>query len=941
MAPASSAPETRAEVRLLGPFEVRVGGRPVTVSAAQQRVVLAALALRVGEPVTTDTLCDALWPEQVPSTARTSLHNTIRRLRLLLADAGAGEPLRTGPDGYRLDLPDGAVDAVAFTNGVTRARRLAAGGDEAAARSAYDEALGWWRGEPMQALVGAGWLAGPAEQLTELRLTATEEWSDLERAAGRPERALERLAPLAEAQPLREGLRARLMLAMQAAGRTADALAHYGAARRLLVEELGVEPGPALRAAHAEVLRLDEEASTADTAAPLVAPAQLPATGTSVVGRDDELALLDGALPEPTERPVVCVVSGAAGVGKTTLAARWAHRTASAFPDGQLWVDLRGFDAQGRPLTPGQVLERFLTAFGVAADDLPVDPDAAADLYRSLIADRRMLVVLDNARDAAQVRPLLPTGPGSLALVTSRHDLSSLAVTQGARLVSLDVLPDGPAERLLAERLGVARLRAEPAAVPEILARCGGLPLALALVAGRAAAQPRLPLLTLAEQLRDSSLDVLGLGDPATDLRAVLSWSLDALTPDTARAFALLGVHPGPEVDAAALASLAEVPVRQARTTLDELVRAHLAVPRGPHRVAMHDLVRDHARELARGLLTADERVDLVRRLADHYLRSAYAATRTLFTTPLPFALDPPVPGVVTETFADPEHGTAWLQAELPALARVLEAAAEVPGLADYPWRMARAVSGYLWDRCAWADIAHLHGLALRASLRASDRVGEADARHGLGDAYAGLGRFDEAGAELARSLDLYAAIGDVMGESDVRCTMGRMLELAGDAEGSIHHTGLALELYRQIGDRSGEAVALNNIGWMHSTLGDFEPALASCTAALDLYRADGDHAGVAYALDSMGRAYLGLGDLARAIECYAEAADSARAIGQHFNRAANLTHLGDARHANGEPDAARVAWRDALVLLEEIGHPRAESLRSRLALLGAGTASR
>lgn len=931
----SDPAEPRAEVRLLGHLDVRIGGAEITVTAAQQRVVLAALALAGGAPVSADALCDILWPEQVPNTARTSLHNTIRRLRTLLARAGAGEVIRTGPEGYGLDVEPDAVDAIAFSRLLAQARRAAEIGEADAALMSYDEALGLWRDEPLPDLVNGGWLTGPVDQLVEQRVVATQEWADLERAAGRPERALERLAPLAAAWPLRESVRARLMLTLQAAGRTADALDEYLAARRLLVAELGVEPGPMLRQAHAEVLRLDET-DVASPPATGVRPAQLPALATRIVGREAELALLALTLAEQGRAapaaPMVCVISGPAGVGKSTLAAAWAHQVTGSFADGQLWVDLRGFDSRGAPLTADQVLPRFLAALGVAADDVPVDADVAGDLYRSLLADRRVLVVLDNAREADQVRPLLPTSPGSLTVVTSRHDLSALTVTHGAQLVSLDVLTPADATELLADRLGPDRLSAEPEAMREIIERCGGLPLALALVAARVAARADLSMGAMAAQLRErSSLDVLHVGDDSTDLRAVLSWSVDALTPSAAHALALVGLHPGPEIGVPALASLAATTDREARAALDELVRAHLVAEHDTGRFAMHDLVRDHAREVFETTGPEPERAEALVRLADHCLHAAYAATRTIYSTPLSLSISSPAPGVTPEVFAGPEDGTAWLQAELPALTRIVDLAADSPGLESYPWRIARIVSGYLWDRRAWTDMARLHERSLASCLRSVDRAGEADTRHGLGDAYAGLERWQDSRAELDQAHRLYIALGDEVGEGDVLCTIGRTMEMREEYAAGLRVTREALEVYRRIGDRSGEAVALNNLGWMHGLLGEFREALACSGEALDLYRENGDVAGQSYAVDSIGRAYVGLGDLPRAVELFNEALDLCRPLGHSYNQATSYLHLGDAHHAAGDLGPARRAWASAADMFEEIEDPRAEALRARL----------
>lgn len=933
----SAGPE-RVEVLLLGAVEVRVGGSPVPVGAAQQRVVLAALALAGGQPLTTDALCALVWPDALPATGRTSLHNTIRRLRALLSDAGAESVLVTGPAGYELRLAADAVDATRAERLVAEARAHAAAGDAAAALAAYDDALASWRGAPLSDLTGAGLLGAEAQRLVDLEVAATEEWSDLARGSSLAERAAERLQPLVEAHPLRESLRARLMLALHDAGRNAEALEEYVRARELLVTELGTEPGAVLREAHAQVLSFDEAQPPAWTR-PLVAPAQLPTAPGVLVGRDAAHAALGASLADLSSGPVAWVVSGAAGVGKSAFAARWCQDVADRFPDGQLFVNLRGFDPAGSPLSPAVALRALLAGLGVSAEHVPSRLEEMVGVYRSLLAGLRVLVLLDNARDVDQVAPLLPASAGSLAVVTSRHELSTLAVTHGTRPLSLDLLDAEEARAVFGAHLDPGRLEAEPDAMAGILARCGGLPLALAVAGARAASGPRTSLADLAAELAGSSLDGLTLGHPSTDVRAVLSWSYDALSPEAARTYRLMGLHPGPEIGVPALASMAGVDERSIRASVDELVRASLVTKRRPGRVVLHDLVSAHAAETAE-VLGADEVARLRGRLVEHVLRAAVAATRTIFSSPLPFALGDLPAGIVPELLADAEQGHAWLRAELPTLHRVVDLAAATPGLHPHAWQLARTLNGYLCDRSSFDEVAALHRSGLAATIAAGDRAGEADSRHGLGEALTELDT-DASTDQLEQALALFSALGDRTGECDVENALGRLHESTGDYRRALVHTRRSLELSREIGDASAEAVALNNLGWLYSCLEEYDASLDFCLQGLEHYRRIGDRGGESYALDSAARAYLGLGDVRRAVAMFSQAVEISDSLGHHLNQTFNLTHLGDAHHALGEVHQAREAWRTALELLEEVGHPRVESVRSRLALLDPARSSR
>jgi DNA-binding SARP family transcriptional activator len=928
-----SAAPSRVEVLLLGVVEVRVGDVPLPITAAQQRVVLAALALAGGQPVTGDALCEHLWPEAVPATARTSLHNTIRRLRTALADAGAGPVLETGPAGYQLALGPDDVDAARAERLVEAARSHAAADEPAGALAAYDAALALWRGEPLADLAASGWLTPVAEQLGDLRVAATEEWADLARGSGRAEESVERLRPLVEAHPLRESLRARLMLALHDAGRNAEALEEYARARELLVRELGTEPGAVLREAHARVLAFDDLDQSPTWTRPLVAPAQLPAATGLLVGRESEHATLRRSVRDAGTGPVAWVVSGSAGVGKSAFAARWCHDVADRFPDGQLFVSLRGFDPGGAPLSPEEALRALLAGLGVPAEQVPQGLEEMVGTYRSLLAGLRVLVLLDNARDADQVAPLLPTSAGSLAVVTSRHELSSLAVTHGVRLLSLDLLDADESRAVFSAPLDPGRLEAEPEALAEILERCGGLPLALAVAGARVASGPHTSLADLVAELRDSSLDSLTLGHPTTDVRAVLSWSVDALSADAVRTYQLIGLHPGPEIGLPALASMAGEPVRRVRASVEELVRASLVTPRRPGRVGLHDLVFAHAAETAEERLGADEAATARRRLVDHVLHAAVGATRTIFSSPLPFTLPAPAPGMVAEPLADADQGHAWLRTELPGMQRIVDLAAATPGLHTQAWQLARTLNGYLCDRCAFSDVAALHASSLAASVAVADVRGEADSRHGLGEGLTELDR-DAATTQLEHALSLFAALGDRTGECDVENALGRLHEGTGDYRRALAHTSRSLDLSREIGDASGEAVALNNLGWLHACLEQYDASLDFCQQALAHYRRIDDRGGESYALDSAARAYLGLGDVRRAIAMFEQAVEISGSLGHHLNQSLNLTHLGDGHHALGDLDSARGSWSAALALLEEVGNPRAESVRARLALL-------
>jgi len=661
-------------------------------------------------------------------------------------------------------------------------------------------------------------------------------------------------------------------------------------------------------------------AGTADAATRVAR--QLPQDVAGFTGRAVQLRELDGAS--------TVVVTGTAGVGKTALAVHWAHRAAAKFPDGQLFVDLRGFGPVGAPMTAADAVRGFLDALDVPPERLPADEQARAALYRSLLAGRRMLVLLDNARDVEQVRPLLPGEPGCVVLVTSRNQLTGLIATSGARPVVLDLMTADEARELLAVRLGHGRTAAEPEATDEIVRRCARLPLALAIAAARAATRGDLPLAALAEQLRDQRgrLDVLDTADTATDVRAVFSWSYAGLGAPAARLFRLLGLHQGPDLAAAAAAGLAGVTPGEVAPLLDELVRVHLLVERARGRYTLHDLLRTYAAELATSTDPEPERTRAVRRMLDHYLHTAHAADRLLDPHQDVVALDEPAPGSWPEPVTD---AAAWFTAEHAVLLAAVDAAAAV-GFDTHAWRLAWTLSIFLERRGHWHDQVTTGRTALWATVRLGDAPAQAGTHRKLAAAHTMLGGFDDAYTHLDAALGLFAALGDRAGQAHCHHGMAYVWERRGRPADALRHARQANALFRAAGHREGEAHSRNAIGWYHALLGDHRPALDACQEALALHQELGNRYGQAGAWDSLGYVRHRLGEHDQALAYYRHALRLYRELGERFNEADVLTHVGDVRAAAGDAAAARAAWSSALEILDQLGHTNAEQVRARLA---------
>ena len=929
-------------VRLLGPVDVMSGSEILPVSGLRRKAVLATLALHVGQVVGTGRLVDAVWGGTAPGALNT-LQSHMSYLRTVLGKA----TIVARPPGYLLDLGGDGTD-------VLLAERLLRQGVQSAdpARAAADlrEALALWRGLPLADLAGLAWLEQQAGRLDLLREQIRHALSDARLAAGEHRQLVPELEQAVADHPLDEQVHAQLMTALYRSGRQAEALAGYQRLRSTLAEELGLAPSPALRELETAILRQDAslDASAAGGGAslrpaappaapvpPVPVPAQLPPPVAAFAGRDTELARLDvigDGQADEASAVTIAVITGTAGVGKTALAVSWAHRAAARFPGGQLYVDLRGFDPAGPALDPGRALRGFFEALAVPPERIPEGLDDQVALYRSLLAGQQVLVLLDNARDAAQVRPLLPGSPGCLAVVTSRNHLTGLIAGHGAHPLGLDLLTPEGARELLARRVGADRAGREPGAVDEIIAGCARLPLALTIAAARAATSPGFPLAVFAADLREvgRALDSLDGDDAATDIRAVFSWSYRALSLDTARMFRLLGVHPGPDMTVSAAASLAGIAPDQARALLAELTRGHLLSEHRPGRYAFHDLLRAYATEQALDHDDDDGRRAAVGRLLDHWLHTACAAAALLDPFFAPEPQDPPLPGAAVGAPATAEEALRWFTAEQATLLAAVPLAVW-SGLAGHAWRLAWALSTFLLRRGCWDDYARACQTSLDAARRAGDTVGEAHALLllALGDARSGR---RDAAPQFRESLRLFETVdGYHRSQVTAHSSLIWIAEQQERYSDMLGHAVRALTLSRASGDQTLEIMSLNDVGYSHARLGNYGQAIAYCGQALAGSRAAGERNWESAAWDSLGYIHHKLGDHHRAVTCYERSLDLCRELADRYNEAGTLDRLGDVHHSTGDARAASWAWTQALRTLDELGHPDSDRVRAKL----------
>jgi DNA-binding SARP family transcriptional activator/tetratricopeptide (TPR) repeat protein len=975
------------EIRVLGPVEIWHEGNQIPLARRQQRLLLGALSLEVNRLRPVEHLIEFLWGEHPPRQARAVVQTRISELRAILPFGRDGQltgrqlASGAGASGYVLQLPPEWVDVHLF-----RQLCLAASRTESAeqARDLLRRAVELHRGPALGGWVtNSAYYGGLYQSLESARLTAMEDLFEAELQLGRQFQIVDELLEQVSAHPGRERLVAEAMVALQRTGRTAEALLTYDRCRRWLAAELGIDPGGELQRLHLGMLRREAEptarsstllrldrptAPAADsggnatptepvvrfhTATPsslphaisdltggatqaladlaeapdvfAAGPAQLPRDIVGFAGRRDDLARLDAVAATVGPGLRICGIWGTPGVGKTTLAVHWAQRVRDRFPDGQLYVDLRGFDPSALPMSAAEAVRGFLDALGVPASRQPATADTQTALYRSLLADRRTLVVLDNARDADQVRPLLPGAPGCLVLVTSRNRLTGLVATDGLRPITLDLLDRHDARELLAARIGQDRVAAEPAAVDALVDRCARLPLALAIAAARAVSDPEQPLAALAAELTDksASLDPLEPGDDASDLRRVFSWSCSAISAPALRLFRLLSLHPGPEIAEAAAASLAGVPMRQTRALLGELVRAHLITERSGHRYVCHDLLRAFAAE------DVEDSIGPLRRLLDHYVATASSAARLVLASRQPMTLDPPADGVTVTSLVELTAAMQWFAAEYPALLALLQRAAAA-GFDRHVWQLAWSLRDF-FDRSSLRDEqACVQHAGLAAAQRLGDRAGQADAHRSLGRANADQGLFDDAGRHYQRAFELYGELGNHLGQARVHMSMGMLSQRQGDICRSLDHHRQALALFDLAEDNPGRANAHNNIALNLLHLGDYAAALEHGETAL-AYVHKLEPWSEASVWDTLSRIHLRSGCPERAVDCGQRALKLIQRVGDRFYESVALVSLADAYEAADNQAAAVEALRSALAILDELDHAEAARVRERL----------
>jgi len=964
---------------VLGPLEVRRAGTELDLGRPQERALLALLLVRAGQPVALSEIIDVLWGHRPPDSAINVVRRHVGTLRRLLepglAARAAGRWLVRSSGGYRLVVDEDSLDLLRFRVVRDQARRVAASGDSAArAVGLFSEALALWRGPAGSGIPDGVRAHAMFRSLDQERLATVKDAADAALRAGVPEAVLTELQEAAVGHPLDEPLLARLVLTLSAAGRRPEALGTYRAAVSRLADELGIDPGPELRDAHRAVR--DEPPSPTpgasgapDRAGPgpsVPAPAQLPHDLPTFTGRRSELdqvLRLSESGTGPVGPVVISAIGGMAGIGKTTLAVHWAHRIADRFPDGQLYVDLRGFDPSGAVMSPGEAVRGFLDTLGVPPEQVPYGLDAQAALYRSLLAGRRFLVLLDNARDTDHVRPLLPGTPDCLTIVTSRNQLSGLVAAHGAHALTLRPLDPGQARELLARRLGAERVAAEPRAVAEITALCSGLPLALACVAARAAAHPHFPLSAIAAELLEDhgSLDSFTRADVSADVSAVFSWSSRAVSPGAARLFRLLSLHPGPDFSAPAAGALAGLPVREARLLLTELSGVHLLNEHVPGRYAFHDLLRAHAADLVRAEHPEAERQEAVRRLFEHYLHTAHAAGLLIAPHADPLPLAPPAPGTAPEPLPDDRRALSWLTAEYPVLLTVIEAAANSGADAETEAET-EAASGAAPGSAAGSGLGSGSAGGGNEYDSASGPGSGASAGSSPSSGSGGRGRGNDSGNGNGNDNDNDSGSGSDSSPSSANgadsgpgsdghsrsssdghsgpnsdgalasrplpcllaCLLAWSLEPFFDRRGHWHdwtaaqRTALVVAL--RSGDPGMEARALRGLGRAEGRLGLHGEARAHLGRALELFAALGDDIGRANTHRSLGWEAEQGDDLPGALRHNQLALNLFRATGQRAAQASVLNSVGWYHALLGEYRQALGNCFEALTMLQDLG---------------------
>ncbi|MFF4698221.1 AfsR/SARP family transcriptional regulator [Streptomyces chattanoogensis] len=950
---------------ILGPLKAADRGQSVRITSGQQRTLLAALLLSANTLVSQDQLVDVLWDSKPPRNAHAAMRTYVMRLRQTLG-AELGARILTQAGGYLLQAEPEEIDLLHCGLLHRAAQTAVRQRDWASAARDLERALALWRGEPLVDVASQRLRERELPAIGQLRLDVLELHYEVQLALGAHQEVLRDLQAAVDRHPLHERFCAQLMTALHLSGRRSDALDAYQATRRRLAEELGIDPGQEMRQLQQQILadavvapsgQTDARAAPApqdaapererqERPAPIV-PRQLPVPASHFTGRQEELRSLDelrAGMGAIRRGAAVVTLVGTGGIGKTALAVHWAHQAAAEFPDGQLFVDLRGFDPAGDPLAPSLAVRRLLDAFEIPEERIPSEFEARCALYRSVLAERRVLLVLDNARDEEQVRPLLPAGPGCMVVVTSRQKLPGLLTGDAGLSIHVGLL--SPAEtRSLCERvLGQERFASAGTAADAMIELSGRIPLTTRILLASANAQPRLSMQEVIGHFKavPSHLDRFETGDARTSVRTALIGSYRNLGSLGARLFRALGLYRGDRIALPAAAALAGLPAAEAHRALAELTRHHLMTVEGPGRYAMHDIVRDFAFELAHQD-PAEERAAVRDRILTYFLRSAEAAVALADPAAVRrFEAVAPArrPDVTVEVFADAPAARQWFVTERHAMLAHLAHARE-DGFAEFGWLLAERMGAFMHRSGHWQEWAYAARCAMAAAVARADLRGEALAQLQLGWA---SDLIDQGGRTahppLARALELYEQLGDPAGQARAHLRLTRYCGRRGQEAACRDHAGRALKLFRATGDRDGEAETLNALGWHCVEFDDHPTATTSLLRSLRLYQELGNRHGEADVWDSLAWAYHYAGECREARRCYLQAIEldaSLDQLGSRHNQAQTLIRCGELHLTTGDLTAAAGFWRRAAAILEELGLPQAVELRDRIRSLAAG----
>lgn len=950
--------------RMLGPLEVQVDGGWSGINAAKWRTVLAVLLLQSGQVVSTERLITEVWPDETPARATNLISVYVHRLRRLIGDP-EGKVLTTRAPGYQLLVDAADIDAGRFAQLATEGRRALSTGDFEQASTVLGEALGLWQGSraltdvPPSTLVSA-----EASRLEEARVETFQLRIQADLGCGRHAQVVGELHRLLADHPLREELWALLMRALYTSGRQAEALEAYAQAREVIADELGVDPSAELQQLYQRMLQADSgsasagstpvppdspfappvpaapvepapaghpvppptDPSVAGAGQPLPLVAQLPADIADFTGRDEQVQALQDLLggPRRVNSPgavIVAAVIGAGGLGKTTLAVHAAHLLRDQFPDGQLYARMLG--AAAHPATPGDVLARFLRDLGMAPESIPASEDERAAHYRSRLTGRKVLIVLDDAYDAAQVRPLLPGSASCAVLITTRNRLPDLA---GSRYVDLDVLGSAEARAMFAGIIGPDRAAAEHEATSEVLTACAGLPLAIRIAGARLAARTTWTVRTIADRLSDERrrLDWLKTGDLA--VRACFEVSFTSLPGraeadgvDPAHAFRLAGLWPGSSVSLPAAAALLGEPEESVADALEVLVDAQLLQEPAADRYRFHDLLKAYAAERAVAEESPGMRDAAVRRVLSWYLHTAVAMARVLSPHREPITPVDLEPGSVPLPFSTVEAALDWGEQERTNLVAATRLAA-TSGLHEVAWQLPVAAFSFFYRRTYWEEWLVSHDIALDSARQVGDRRGEAWVLNNIGMAYARR-RMEEGVSYFQQALDIRREIGDRRGEAQAAnnaAYANLLLGRFGEALDQLQH---ALSVQREVGHRYGEGVALNNLGEACIELGRPAEAVDWLGQALAVHRELGARPVEADTLSNLGIANANLGRLDEALGYLRQAEETHHEVGDRYGEAVDLKQLGEVHRRVGSARDAEQAWARALAIFDSLGN--------------------